>query len=78
LGKAALGLSVIGESGKKAGITAVVARNLLRAVDFLPVGYIAGFLVARRGLLRQRIGDRMGRTVVANRGGMEKTREWRA
>lgn len=78
LGKAALGLSVIGEGGGRPGITAVVARNLLRAVDFLPVGYIAGFLVAGRGLLRQRIGDRVGRTVVVNRGGMEKTREWTA
>jgi len=76
LGKAALGLLVVGESGGRAGAAAAVVRNLLRLVDFLPVGYAAGILAARGTLLRQRLGDRIARTVVVNSAGAERARQW--
>ena len=78
LGKAALGLAVVTEGGKKAGLSAGVIRNLLRIVDFLPLAYVAGVVAARKGLLRQRIGDRAAHTVVVNRGALENGRQWEA
>ena len=78
MGKAALGLAVVTEGGKKAGLSAIVIRNVLRIVDFLPFGYATGILAGAKGLLRQRIGDRAAQTVVVNRGGLETGRQWEA
>jgi len=72
LGKAALGLIVVREDGGRAGMAAAAVRNAARAIDFLPVGYAAGIVAARKGKLRQRIGDRAARTVVVNRAGLER------
>lgn len=65
-GKKAMGLRVLHEDGTPVNWTASVVRNLLRAVDFLPVLY--GFGLAAMLLSRdfQRLGDQVAGTVVVH------------
>jgi hypothetical protein len=63
-GKRALSLRVVRDGGFPVGFVDSVLRNLLRAADFLPVGYVLG-LVAMSGDPRyRRIGDRVAGTLV--------------
>lgn len=66
-GKKALGLMVLHDDGTPVGWAAALVRNLLRAVDFLPVGY--GFGLAAMLLNRdfKRLGDIAAGTVVVYR-----------
>ena len=64
LGKRVLRLRVIDASGLRLELTQVVIRNLLRAVDMLPMLYLTGAVAAfvtRRG---QRLGDLAAGTIV--------------
>jgi uncharacterized RDD family membrane protein YckC len=64
LGKRLLRLRVLDAQGLRLGFSQVVVRNLLRAVDALPLAYVVGgvaMLVSRR---RQRLGDLAAQTVV--------------
>jgi len=63
-GKIALGLRVVTTSGRPIGWSAAALRNLLRAVDVLPVGYAAGVLAASLSPSFQRIGDLVAGTIV--------------
>lgn len=63
-GKRLLGLRVVSSGGLPAGAGPILARNLLRLVDFLPFAYAAGvtcMLLTRHG---QRLGDLVGGTLV--------------
>ena len=62
VGKAAMGLHVGVEDGRNRA-AAVALRNVLRIIDGIG-GYLVGFLFATFSLKRQRIGDRVGSTVV--------------
>lgn len=66
-GKLLAGIVVASEDGGRAGIRAVVVRNLLRVVDVLGF-YLLGFLVLSFTSRRQRVGDLLGKTVVVRRG----------
>ncbi len=66
LGKRVLGLRVIDAQGLRLQLTQIVLRNLLRAIDMLPLFYLVGgiaSLVSRKG---QRLGDLAANTVVAH------------
>lgn len=63
-GKVWRGLVVTTTDGTPPGALACATRNLLRYVDFLPVGFLLGWLVARRSPTGQRLGDRVAGTVV--------------
>ena len=63
-GKRALGIRVVGESGKRPTAGAIVARTLLRIVDGLPVAYLLGFVVMLTSPRHQRLGDRAANTLV--------------
>ena len=65
-GKKAMALRVLHEDGTPVNWTASAVRNLLRAVDFLPVLY--GFGLAAMLLSRdfQRLGDQVAGTVVVH------------
>ena len=68
VGKRALGLSVVdAETGGRAGGGKVVARNLLRIVDILPILYLLGLIVMLATPNKQRIGDLAAGTVVVPR-----------
>jgi len=66
-GKRALGLIVLHRDGTPVGLPASVTRNLLRAVDFLPLLYGFGLLSIVLSRDFQRLGDIAGGTLVVYR-----------
>jgi uncharacterized RDD family membrane protein YckC len=64
IGKRAYRLRVINEDGSPAQFTAVLIRNLLRLVDFLPALYGIGVLVIILSPKSQRLGDLAAGTYV--------------
>jgi len=66
VGKRLLGLRVLGIEGRRASISAIAGRTLLRVVDWLPVMYLVGFItMLATGVPRKRVGDLAAKTVVA-------------
>lgn len=63
-GKRALGLRVVKEGGYPITVTDSVLRNLLRAADFLPMGYAAGLSVMIWDGRFRRLGDLVAGTMV--------------
>lgn len=64
VGKRALGLRTIQESGVRLGFYHAALRNLVRAVDNLPALYLAGGFVAAVSSKARRLGDLAAGTVV--------------
>lgn len=64
LGKLALGLRVIKEGGYPITFVDSVLRNLLRAADFLPVGYGLGLVCMAADARFRRMGDLVAATLV--------------
>jgi uncharacterized RDD family membrane protein YckC len=62
-GKRLLGLRVV-RDGYPVGFIDSVLRNLLRAADFLPVGYLLGLVVMAGDRRFRRLGDRVAGTMV--------------
>jgi uncharacterized RDD family membrane protein YckC len=63
-GKRVFGLRVVKEGGFPLGFTDSLLRNLLRAADFLPVGYVVGVTVMAGDRRFRRLGDRVAGTMV--------------
>jgi uncharacterized RDD family membrane protein YckC len=64
LGKRALGLRVIQESGVRVGFYQSLLRNLARPVDRLPLFYLVGGVSALFSDSQQRLGDMLAGTIV--------------
>ena len=64
VGKRMYGLRVIGEDGSPATFTAVLVRNLVRVVDFLPGFYGLGLVTVIISPRSQRLGDLAAGTYV--------------
>jgi hypothetical protein len=64
IGKRRAGLRVIGPDGEPARFTAVLIRNLLRPVDFLPGWYALGVVMIFLTPRSQRLGDLAAGTYV--------------
>ncbi|MDB4942570.1 MAG: hypothetical protein JWP97_2104 [Labilithrix sp.] len=64
LGKRALGLRVVTTKGRPIGWRAAALRNLLRAADRLPLGYVVGFASMTMTSRFQRLGDLVAGTMV--------------
>ncbi len=64
LGKRLFGLRVIGADGSPASFVAVLVRNLVRVVDFLPAFYGLGLLAIVVSGRAQRLGDLAAGTFV--------------
>src|SRR3989442_3456961 len=64
IGKRIFGLRVIADDGAPAGFIAVLVRNLLRVVDFLPSFYGLGLLAIVLSSRSQRLGDLAAGTFV--------------
>src|SRR5450432_2148378 len=56
-GKMAAGLRVVTTTGRPIGASAAVLRNLIRAADMLPTGYLVGLLSMSLTSRFQRLGD---------------------
>lgn len=69
VGKAALGLRVVREDGRRPGLRASLVRNLLRLVDGLPAFSILGIILIARSEERARFGDRVAKTRVVHHAG---------
>jgi uncharacterized RDD family membrane protein YckC len=63
-GKRALELRVIADDGAPVGWLASITRNLLRTVDFLPVGYGMGLVASFADPWGRRLGDMVAKTMV--------------
>jgi uncharacterized RDD family membrane protein YckC len=63
-GKRAFGLRVVKEGGFPIGFIDSVLRNLLRAADWLPAGYVLGLTVMVGDTRFRRLGDRVAGTMV--------------
>lgn len=64
IGKRQLGLRVIREGGYPVQPYNIVVRNLLRVVDFLPLGYLLGVISILASKNYQRLGDFVAGTIV--------------
>ncbi len=65
LGKFLFKLRVNTAEGDLCSINAALIRNLARFVDWLPVFYILGLLSLSMSPKRQRLGDRLAKTIVS-------------
>lgn len=65
IGKAVLSLRVFTSDGKLCSFGSSFKRNILRFVDWLPIFYLVGAISVLTSSKRQRIGDRLARTVVS-------------
>ncbi len=63
-GKMALGLRVVTTEGRPVGFVEAALRNLLRAADALPVGYVVGVVAMAVSGRFQRLGDLVAGTLV--------------
>ncbi len=68
VGKRALKLRVLRDNGAPVDPAAVLARTVVRLVDFLPFGYLVGFISMIVDGRARRLGDIVGGTIVV--------REW--
>ena len=66
LGKLALGLRVVRQDGRPLSIGDSLLRNLLRAADFLPMGYALGVLIMGFDPIFRRLGDWVAGTMVVS------------
>ena len=64
IGKLIMGIRVVDIKGDKPGLMKSLVRNVLRAVDSLPVLNIIGVILILRSDERARFGDRVARTRV--------------
>jgi uncharacterized RDD family membrane protein YckC len=64
VGKMVTKIKVVQEDGSPCGLVPSVVRNLLRIIDGLPFLYIIGMIFISRSDKKQRLGDRLAKTVV--------------
>lgn len=64
LGKKVVKIKVVREDGSACGIGPAFVRTLLRIIDGLPFVYIIGMVLISRSEKKQRLGDRLAKTVV--------------
>ena len=78
-GKRLAGIRVIKESGRPINAYEAIGRNVLRAIDFLPVMYGLGVIVMMLNRHSRRIGDFVAGTVVVyDTATHELAPDWRA
>ena len=64
VGKKVAKIRVVQEDGKPCGIVPSLIRNILRIIDELPLLYIIGIILVSRSDKKQRLGDKIAKTVV--------------
>jgi len=68
VGKRALKLRVLRDDGTPVDAAAVLARTVVRLVDFLPAGYLVGLVSMIADGRSRRLGDIVGGTIVVREG----------
>lgn len=64
LGKYLVRIKAVNADGSTLSLRSAVVRNVLRLVDFLPVFYAVGIVALLVSDGKQRLGDRVGETIV--------------
>jgi uncharacterized RDD family membrane protein YckC len=64
VGKKIAKIKVVQEDGKPCGMGPSLIRNILRIIDALPFLYIIGLIFMSRSDKKQRLGDKIAKTVV--------------
>lgn len=64
LGKFAMKLHVVGNSGDPCTLQESALRNLFRMIDWFPIAYVIGIVLVSISDKRQRAGDRIAHTIV--------------
>lgn len=67
IGKLATGIRVAKTNGKPLDLKASLIRNVLRIIDFLPFFYLIGAILVWTSKSKQRLGDRLAKTVVISK-----------
>ena len=65
-GKRLAGIRVIKETGRPINAFEAIARNVLRAIDFLPAGYAVGLVCMMLNKYSRRLGDYVAGTIVVH------------
>ncbi|MFB6085620.1 MAG: RDD family protein [Halodesulfurarchaeum sp.] len=68
VGKRVMGIAVVKSNGRTSDTKSAAVRNLLRIVDGLPVFYAVGIVLMLLSGDSQRLGDRLGDTLVVKTG----------
>jgi uncharacterized RDD family membrane protein YckC len=66
VGKFATGIRVVREDGTKLDVPSALIRNTLRVIDVLPIAYLLGAILVWTSSKKQRLGDRIAKTVVVD------------
>jgi uncharacterized RDD family membrane protein YckC len=64
IGKFATGIRVVRADGTKLDVPSALIRNTLRVIDVLPFFYLLGAILVWTSPRKQRLGDRLAKTVV--------------
>jgi uncharacterized RDD family membrane protein YckC len=72
VGKLIFGLRVVDLQGVPLGLGDSLVRNLVRILDFLPLGYVVGVVAMFAGRQPRRLGDLAAGTVVVHDQGMRR------
>ncbi|HEV3309867.1 MAG TPA: RDD family protein [Chloroflexota bacterium] len=72
VGKLLFGLRVVDFYGGRPQLGQAFWRNVGRIADSLPVLYLVGFVVAIRNSPRQRLGDKLARTLVVHKSSLSR------
>ena len=72
-GKRSMKIRVIRDDGTPAGANEILIRNILRLIDFLPLGYGLGAIVMFPNSMCKRLGDIAAGTVVVKEGQLDYT-----
>lgn len=67
LGKLTVGMRVAKSTGEPLDLKASLIRNVMRIVDFLPLFYLVGAISVWNSKTKQRVGDRLAKTVVVSK-----------
>jgi len=60
-------MRVIKSTGESLDLKASLIRNVMRIVDFLPFFYLVGAISIWDSKTKQRVGDRLAKTVVVSK-----------
>lgn len=71
IGKMVMGHKILKTNGFPIDLPAAIARNILRPVDAIPffLPYLTGLILIQSSPKRQRLGDRIAKTVVVSKPG---------
>lgn len=70
VGKFAAGIRVVGDDGGAVGLVRSIVRNVVRIIDVIPFVFpVVGAVCIWNSRRSQRLGDKLGRTVVLERHG---------